>query len=389
MAGLRKGTSVTGLSVRVIERTDEADAVFALVLAAADGGDLPSWRPGAHIDVAVGESGVRQYSLCGDPADRDRWRIAILHEPTGRGGSAHLYRTALPGSTLSVSLPRNNFELGSAPEYTFVAGGIGITPILPMIAAADRAGARWTLHYGARTKAHMAFADVLTGRYPAVNLVPQDVSGLLPIADILAASPGAAVYCCGPEPLLAAVEAEGQRQGMTVRTERFVPRAVDRTGPDAAFEIQLAQTGRTLRNPRPRRRDRPPRLPAHPRGTRVRQNHDALRLPSPLRSPRPRPLSPLSRRQRDVAHRWPGAGYAGETVISELVAVPANSRRSRRFCGRDVIAGRQRGPVLDQFRTGTAVGSSSRTASIPNLFMARGPFVRWREGRSGPVGSAG
>ncbi|MEV0078985.1 PDR/VanB family oxidoreductase [Nocardia neocaledoniensis] len=238
---------MTGLSVRVIERTDEADAVFALVLAAADGGDLPSWTPGAHIDVAVGESGVRQYSLCGDPADRDRWRIAILHEPAGRGGSAHLHRTALPGSMLSVSLPRNNFELGTAPEYTFVAGGIGITPILPMIAAADRAGARWTLHYGARTKAHMAFADVLTGRYPAVNLVPQDVSGLLPIADILAASPGAAVYCCGPEPLLAAVEAEGQRQGMTVRTERFVPRAVDRTGPDAAFEIQLAQTGRTLR----------------------------------------------------------------------------------------------------------------------------------------------
>ncbi|GGN67856.1 ferredoxin [Nocardia rhizosphaerihabitans] len=238
---------MTDVRVRVIERTDEADAVFALVLAAVDGGDLPAWTPGAHIDVAAGSAGVRQYSLCGDPAERDRWRIAVLHEPAGRGGSAHLFRTALPGTTLSVSVPRNNFELADAAEYTFVAGGIGITPILPMIAAAEQAGAHWTLHYGARTTAHMAFADALTERYPQVRLVPQNESGLLPVAEILAARPAATVYCCGPEPLLAAVEAEGARQGVTVRTERFVPRPVERTGTDEAFEVRLAQTGRTLR----------------------------------------------------------------------------------------------------------------------------------------------
>ncbi|MGW6727134.1 PDR/VanB family oxidoreductase [Nocardia sp. NPDC055029] len=238
---------MTDMRVRVIERTDEADAVFALALAAVDGADLPAWTPGAHIDVAAGPAGVRQYSLCGDPAEQDRWRIAILHEPNGRGGSAHLFRTALPGTTLSVSAPRNNFELSTAAEYTFVAGGIGITPILPMIAAAEQAGAHWTLHYGARTKAHMAFADMLTERYPAARLVPQDESGLLPVAEILSARPTATVYCCGPEPLLAAVEAEGARQRVTVRTERFVPRQVETTGPDQAFEIRLAQTGRTLR----------------------------------------------------------------------------------------------------------------------------------------------
>ncbi|MFD5179031.1 PDR/VanB family oxidoreductase [Nocardia sp. NPDC058379] len=239
--------AMTDVSVRVIERTDEADAVFALVLAAVDGGELPAWAPGAHIDVAAGAAGVRQYSLCGDPAERDRWRIAILHEPNGRGGSAHLFRTALPGTTLSVSLPRNNFELAESAEYTFVAGGIGITPILPMIAAAERAGARWTLHYGARSRTHMAFAEALTARYPAVRLLPQDESGLLPVADIVAERPGATVYCCGPEPLLAAVEAEGQRQSVTVRTERFVARQLESTGADRAFEIQLAQSGRTLR----------------------------------------------------------------------------------------------------------------------------------------------
>ncbi|NKX86928.1 oxidoreductase [Nocardia coubleae] len=237
---------MTEVSVRVIDRTEEADAVFALVLAAVDGGQLPAWTPGAHIDVAVGAAGVRQYSLCGDPADRDHWRIAVLHEPRGRGGSAALFRTALPGTTLSVSLPRNNFELTPAARYTFVAGGIGITPILPMIAAADRAGADWTLHYGARSRAHMAFADVLAAD-PRVRLVPQDEAGLLPIAQILADRPGATVYCCGPEPLLAAVEAAGARGGVTVRTERFVPRPVVPAEADTAFEIRLAQTGRTLR----------------------------------------------------------------------------------------------------------------------------------------------
>ncbi|MEU5408565.1 PDR/VanB family oxidoreductase [Nocardia asteroides] len=237
---------MTDVSVRVIDRTEAADAVFALVLAAADGGELPAWTPGAHIDVAAGAAGVRQYSLCGDPAERDRWRIAVLHEPRGRGGSAHLFRTALPGSTLSVSSPRNNFELAPAARYTFVAGGIGITPILPMIAAADRAGADWTLHYGARSRSHMAFAEVLAADH-RVRLVPQDEAGLLPIAEILAARPGATVYCCGPEPLLTAVEAEGARGGVTVRTERFVPRPVEDAGADAPFEIRLARTGRTLR----------------------------------------------------------------------------------------------------------------------------------------------
>ncbi|MFD3702459.1 PDR/VanB family oxidoreductase [Nocardia sp. NPDC058658] len=237
---------MTELTVRVIDRIDEADAVFSLVLAAADGAPLPAWTPGSHIDVAVGTAGVRQYSLCGDPAEHDRWRIAVLHEPAGRGGSAQLYRTALPGTTLSVSLPRNNFELEAASAYTFVAGGIGITPIVAMIAAAEQAGADWTLHYGARTRAHMAFGDALSRRYPSVRLVPQDEAGLLPIARILAARPDATVYCCGPEPLLSAVEAEGARQGIAVRTERFVPRPVD-TAADAAFEVRLAQTGTTLR----------------------------------------------------------------------------------------------------------------------------------------------
>ncbi|MFE9581705.1 PDR/VanB family oxidoreductase [Nocardia sp. NPDC006044] len=236
---------MTEFPVRVSARRDEAEGVFSLELSAV-GGELPSWTPGAHIDVAVGEAGVRQYSLCGDPADPDRWRIAILHEPDGRGGSRHLHNTALPGTELRVSKPRNNFELVARESYVFVAGGIGITPILPMIAAAAAAGARWSLYYGGRTRGHMAFADELRTTYPAAKLLPQNEHGLLPLAEILTTDPDATVYCCGPEPLLAAVEAEGAQRGLPVHLERFVPRPRE-FAPNGEFDVQLASTGRTFR----------------------------------------------------------------------------------------------------------------------------------------------
>ncbi|MEC3955927.1 PDR/VanB family oxidoreductase [Nocardia sp. CDC153] len=231
------------LTVLVTDRRDVAEGVFALELTAAGAGALPPWTPGAHIDVHAGTVGVRQYSLCGDPADERRWRIAILHEPAGRGGSDHLHRTALPGTSLRVSLPRNNFELVPNDEYLFVAGGIGITPILPMLAAAERSGARWSLHYGARTRGHLSFTDELS-RYSSVNLVAQNESGLLPIADLLTDTT-AAVYCCGPAPLLDAVEAEGARRGIAVHTERFTPRHVD-NAVDRAFQVRLAHSGQVL-----------------------------------------------------------------------------------------------------------------------------------------------
>ncbi|MET9027789.1 PDR/VanB family oxidoreductase [Nocardia sp. NPDC004168] len=237
---------MTDTAVRVWCRRDEAAGVFALDLAPVDGGELPSWTPGAHIDVAVGAAGVRQYSLCGDPADRARWRIAVLHEPDGRGGSAYLHRAAQPGSVLRVSAPRNNFELVSGDSYVFLAGGIGITPILPMVAAAEASGARWSLYYGGRTRRHMAFADAIAERYPLANLLPQDEHGLLPLREIFADLSDTPVYCCGPEPLLAAAEAEGARAGVPVHVERFVPRQLE-FAPNEPFEVRLAASGRTFR----------------------------------------------------------------------------------------------------------------------------------------------
>ncbi|MFD7842826.1 PDR/VanB family oxidoreductase [Nocardia sp. NPDC059764] len=238
---------MTELPVRVVRRRDEAEGVFSLELTAADGGPLPAWSPGAHIDVHAGSAGVRQYSLCGDPGDDRTWRIAVLHEPGGRGGSDYLHRTALPGTELRVSLPRNNFELTPRSSYVFVAGGIGITPILPMIAAAAAAGARWRLFYGARSRAHMAFADDLAARHPEVTLVPQDVDGLLPLPRILGEAAQAEIYCCGPEPMLAAIEAEAAARGSAIRTERFAARPAAADAVNLPFDVRVDSTGATYR----------------------------------------------------------------------------------------------------------------------------------------------
>lgn len=236
-------TTETETEVVVDGRADLADRVVGLTLRAAGGGALPSWRPGAHIDVVLGEGLVRQYSLCGDPGDSRTWRLGVLREGPG---STIVHERVRPGDTLLTRGPRNNFALEDAPRYLFLAGGIGITPILPMVAAADAAGADWRLLYGGRRRSAMAFLDELSGYGDRVEIRPQDESGLLDLEGALsAASPGTLVYCCGPEPMLAAAEdrcaalAPGR-----LRTERFTPKAV--TGPDEAFEVELALSGRTL-----------------------------------------------------------------------------------------------------------------------------------------------
>ncbi|EKT77990.1 phthalate 4,5-dioxygenase [Rhodococcus opacus M213] len=233
--------------VIVVARQQETPEVVSLELALPDGGELPTWTPGAHIDIAVGAAGVRQYSLCGEPQDRRRWRVGVLLERDGRGGSRYLHREAAPGNTLTVSLPRNNFELEPSADYVFVAGGIGITPILPMIAAAEAAGATWTLHYGGRTRPSMAYLDEISEYGSRVRVLPQDECGLLPLDDILAGSdPSAQVYCCGPEPLLAAVEtALGRADWQRLHLERFRPRTV--VASDRDFTVKIASTGATIR----------------------------------------------------------------------------------------------------------------------------------------------
>jgi ferredoxin-NADP reductase len=239
----------------VVERRRQAaDGVVALTLARPDGGPLPSWEPGAHIDLCLGEGLTRQFSLCGDPADARRWRVAVLRELDG-GGSAHVHEQLSEGGRVRIRGPRNHFPLQPAARHLFVAGGIGITPILPMVRAAEVAGAEWRLLYGGRSRRSMAFLDELMSLddpsgdgYGRVRLVPQDEEGLPDLAGFLG-TPRAdtLVHCCGPEPLLAAVEelCRAWPPG-TLRTERFRPRADVPADTGVPFEVVLQRSGTTL-----------------------------------------------------------------------------------------------------------------------------------------------
>ena len=225
-----------------------ADDVVLLTLVPGDVGHLPAWTPGAHLDLILEGDVVRQYSLCGSPADRDRYQVAVLRAPDSRGGSEAVHRLS-EGDRVQVRGPRNHFPLVASPRYVFVAGGIGITPMIPMIEEADAAGAAWVLHYGGRTTQSMAFRDLLAKYGDRVHLVPQDQSGLLDVPALLKEpAPDTLVYCCGPEPLLRVVEEQCRRwPANSLHLERFTAkeRAVD--GEDTAFEVVLQRSGMTLR----------------------------------------------------------------------------------------------------------------------------------------------
>ncbi|MGW0569178.1 PDR/VanB family oxidoreductase [Streptomyces tauricus] len=238
----------------VVARRDlAADGVLALTLRHPLGDALPGWTPGAHIDVVLGPGLERQYSLCGDPADRREWRVAVLREPEGRGGSAHVHGQLEVGGKVRVRGPRNHFALLPSPRYLFVAGGIGITPILPMLAAAEAAGADWTLLYGGRTRESMAFKAELEAYGEKVRLVPQDECGLLDLASALGTPrPDTLVYCCGPGPLLDAVEERCARwPSGALHVERFQPKVPDVQDPggEREFEVVLERSGRTFTVP--------------------------------------------------------------------------------------------------------------------------------------------
>jgi ferredoxin-NADP reductase len=217
-------------------------------LAPADGGLLPEWTPGAHIDLQLAENLTRQYSLCGDPADRGAWRIAVLREQDGRGGSAFVHDELAAGSTLAVSFPRNNFELKTSARYLFIAGGIGITPLLPMIAAAEAAGADWTLLYGGRSRASMAFTEELARYGDRALSRPQDEHGLLDLAAYLGTvHDGALIYACGPEPMLNAVAsacAHWPENALCI--ERFTPVELAEPVRRDSFDVVLARSGMTV-----------------------------------------------------------------------------------------------------------------------------------------------
>ena len=234
-------------TVLVERRSDAADGVVELTLRCLSGHELPPWTPGAHIDLMLPDGSARQYSLCGNPDDRSRYRIAVLLGQPSRGGSRYVHEELHVGAAVAIRGPRNNFELVDAPTYLFIAGGIGITPILPMIATAETRGARWSLLYGGRSRRSMAMANELSQYGERVRFVHQDEHGLLDLDRALSdLPPGTPVYCCGPEPLLDAVE-NRVRAGLHV--ERFAPREREGDLDCTAFDVELLRSGLTLTVP--------------------------------------------------------------------------------------------------------------------------------------------
>jgi cytochrome P450/ferredoxin-NADP reductase len=244
-------TSEFEADVRVQSKAVVADGVVVLTLREVDDHPLPRWDPGAHVDLILDNGTTRQYSLCGDPTDRYTWRLGILHDPNGRGGSQYVHDRLQVGDTVRVRGPRNNFPLLDSSRYLFIAGGIGVTPILPMIAQAEAAGADWRLVYGGRRRASMAFLDELAQYSDRVSIRPQDETGLLELDSLLGAPHSETlVYCCGPEPLLAAVEERCQAwPARSLRVERFTPKALTEPALTEAFEVFLKQSDITLTVP--------------------------------------------------------------------------------------------------------------------------------------------
>ncbi|MCW2848203.1 MAG: ferredoxin [Marmoricola sp.] len=221
-----------------------ADGVVTLRLRERSGRALPPWAPGAHVDLVLDGAPTRQYSLCGDPTDRREYRIGVLRDPDGSGGSLYVHDTLAVGQDVRIRGPRNHFRFLDSPRYLFIAGGIGITPLLPMIAAAEAAGHDWELVYGGRRRESMGFLDELAAYGDKVRAWPQDENGFLPLADLLG-QPRAdtLVYCCGPEPLLDAVEQACQAWPHgSLHLERFTPRTLTEPVRSDSFEVVLARS---------------------------------------------------------------------------------------------------------------------------------------------------
>lgn len=235
----------------VLSALTVATDVVSLELADPDAAALPEWEPRAHIDLHLPSGLVRSYSLHGDSRDRAEYHVAVLNVPDGRGGSAEVHRIASAGMAMSASAPLYVFVLEPARHYLFMAGGIGVTPLLPMAREVSRRQEPWTFVYGGRSRDRMPYLETLsTLRGGELQVIPQDEAGLPDLAAVFAVLPASAgAYCCGPSPMLdAALAVGGQtRPDIPVPLERFAASdaSSDLSG-DRGIEVQLARSNVTV-----------------------------------------------------------------------------------------------------------------------------------------------
>ncbi|MDF1479291.1 PDR/VanB family oxidoreductase [Leifsonia sp. H3M29-4] len=240
----------TAYDMVVHRRDDSTEGVAVLELVPATDRPLPRWQPGAHIDVLLPNGDARQYSLCGEPGAQ-AYRIGVLREPDGRGGSAWIHDTLHPGASVRVAGPRNHFEF--VPErgtrYRFLAAGIGITPIVAMLRSAAESGVDYALEYSGRSRAHMALLDeVLAEHGSRVSVHAADEGRRLDIPALFAdLPPFTTTYCCGPARFIEAVEQAAR--GRQLKVERFEAKELGEPVLKVPFEVELAFSGETITVP--------------------------------------------------------------------------------------------------------------------------------------------
>lgn len=243
------------IEVLVADVQQECEDVKSYTLVSATLEPLPSFDPGAHVDVQAGDLGLRQYSLCNDAAGAHDYRIAVKREASGRGGSAWMHAHVAPGDRLHISPPRNNFRL-SAPgaRHLLLAGGIGITPLLSMAEHLWQQRTHFELCCFVRSQAHLAFSERLRTAPWADRVrlhfdAPQGPK--LNLGALLSGPPdGSQLYMCGPAGFMQAVtQAAREWPETALHCEHFAPVAREPACENAPFDVQLAQTGQRLHVP--------------------------------------------------------------------------------------------------------------------------------------------
>ena len=246
---LQKSMRIGGRpALRVEEKELIAEGIYHLRLVAPGGARLAEWAPGAHIDLCLPNGLTRQYSLCGNRWDPMSYEIAVLLDPNSRGGSRFIHQQLCIGDLVEVGGPRNNFRLVPADHYLFVAGGIGITALLPMVEHAALMEVPWTLLYGGRRLSSMSFLDRLRAHGDRVVVGSRDRGARLDLAAAISTAPrGAKVYCCGPPSMVEAVEQMcAKLPPGSLRRERFSAKAQPKPARSAPYEIELARSGKVL-----------------------------------------------------------------------------------------------------------------------------------------------
>ena len=240
------------LPLRVMRNDKIADGIHILEFRDAGGQPLPKFSAGAHIAIQAPNGLLRKYSLCNDPAERDRYLVAIKREANGRGGSCNLIDNTKAGDELMVAPPVNDFGLPPrAQDFLFIAGGIGITPIMAMIREVLRQGKRFRLFYCSRSPETTAFLDELSAPefkdQVTIHYDQGDPARSLDLKPVLAERKNREhLYCCGPRPLMEAVRAMTDHWSSTAVHFEAFSEAETHKPTDKPFKLRLARSGEVL-----------------------------------------------------------------------------------------------------------------------------------------------